>query len=246
MRILVACEFSGRVRDAFIKRGFDAMSCDLLDTEALGPHYKGDVMEIINDNWDLMICHPPCTYLTISQAWTFYHPEDKNLPVNERRAHPKFPDRWEKKQEALNFCKQLFESAIPMICMENPVGFLNTEYHKPDQIIQPWQFGHPESKKTCLWLKNLPKLLPTNIITERTNNLTPSGQNKLGPSPDRWKIRSRTYEGIAEAMAGQWGHYLKQINFKNNASPFPAPAGISKQPQQLSFTGSHGSGVTNW
>lgn len=205
MRVLVACEFSGRVRDAFTSKGHDAWSCDLLPTEVAGNHIQGNVLDLLQDNWDLMICHPPCTFLTVSQAWTFYHPADRSLPKELRRPHPKFPDRAEQREQAFAFCRQLFECGIPKIAMENPVGFLNTEYQKPTQIIQPWMFGHEESKKTCLWLKNLPKLLPTKIMEYREANRTPSGQNKLGPSPTRWMDRSRTYEGVAVAMAQQWG-----------------------------------------
>lgn len=203
MRVLIACEFSGRVRDAFIRKGHQAVSCDLLDTELPGPHYTGNVKDLLVKDWDLLICHPPCTYLAVSQAWTFWHPEDKGRIC--RRPHPDFPDRLKQKHEAIEFCKQLFYANIEKICLENPIGFLSTEWRKPNQIIHPWQFGHEESKKTCLWLKNLPRLHPTCIMENRSNNCTPSGQNKLPPTPDRWKHRSRTYEGIAAAMANQWG-----------------------------------------
>src|SRR6266700_6412739 len=125
MKVLVACEFSGRVRDAFTKLGHDAMSCDFLPSETPGKHYTGDIRDLINDYWDLMICHPPCTFLAVSQAWCFYHPEDKKLPPPQRRPHPKFPNRRQQKQESLEFCKSLMNSNIPLICMENPVGFLN-------------------------------------------------------------------------------------------------------------------------
>lgn len=205
MKVLVACEFSGRVRDAFTLLGHDATSCDYLPTERPGKHYQGNVMDIIGGGWDLMIAHPPCTYLTVSQAWCFYHPEDKHLPVEKRRPHPKWPDRKRLKEESLSFVRSLLESEIPRICLENPVGFINTEFRKPSHIIQPWQFGHEESKATCLWLKNLPLLVPTQVMEKRNQNMTPSGQNKLGPSAERWKIRSRTYEGIAKAMSEQWG-----------------------------------------
>lgn len=198
MRILVACEFSGVVRDAFIRKGHDAMSCDLLPTESPGPHYQGDVLDILGDGWDLMIAHPPCTYLASSGLhW------NKRIPGREQLTH-----------DALLFVFNLMGEGfvhheIPRIALENPIGRISTAYRKPDQIIQPWQFGHPESKSTCLWLKNLPPLTATNVLEKpqsgRWENQTPSGQNKLGPSADRWKMRSVTYQGIADAMATQWG-----------------------------------------
>lgn len=206
MRVLVACEYSGRVRDAFTRKGHHAVSCDLLPTESPGFHRLGDVREIIeSEDWDLMIAHPPCTYLTVAQAWTFYHPHDKHLPRDQRRPHPKFPDRMKQKQEAIEFVKLLWNAPIEWVAIENPIGFLSTEWKKPTQIIQPWQFGHEETKSTCLWLRGLPPLKPTKIMETRNRNITPSGQNKLGPSPDRWKIRSLTYTGVANAMADQWG-----------------------------------------
>ena len=181
MRVLVACEYSGRVRDAFIAKGHDAMSCDLLPTEVDGPHYQGDVFDIINDGWDLMVCHPPCTHLAVSGArW--------------------FKDKQEEQKEALEFVRKLLDAPIDKICLENPISIISSRIRKPDQIIQPWQFGHPETKATCLWLKNLPKLTPTDIVEGREARV-----HKMGPSPNRWKERSRTYEGIANAMAAQWG-----------------------------------------
>ena len=192
MRILIACEYSGIVRDAFIAKGHEAMSCDLLPTERPGPHYQGDVSDIINDGWDMMIAHPPCTFLCSS-----------GLHWNKRR-----PGREEKTKKALEFVRLLLDADIPRIALENPIGCISTRIRKPDQIIQPWQFGHPESKATCLWLKGLPPLQPTNIVplpfSGRWDNMTPSGQNNLGPSPTRWKERSKTYIGIAEAFALQW------------------------------------------
>lgn len=193
MKVLVACEFSGIVRDAFISRGHDAWSCDLLPTESEGPHIEGDVLTILEDGWDLMIAHPPCDFLASS-----------GLHWNKR-----IPGRKEKTEESISFVQKLMDAPINKIAIENPVGILSTRIRKPDQYIQPWYFGHNESKKTCLWLKNLPKLEPTNILPgdKRTirDNQTPSGQNKIGPSKDRWKIRSRTYRGIADGMARQWG-----------------------------------------
>jgi hypothetical protein len=193
MKVLVACEYSGKVRDAFIKRGHDAMSCDLLPTDAPGPHYQGDVVDILNDGWDLMIAHPPCTYLAVS-----------GLHWNKR-----VPGRAEKTEEALSFVQALMDEPIDKIAIENPVSCISSRIRKPDQIVQPWWFGHDASKKTCFWLKNLPPLIETNRLPgddkTRRANQTPSGQNKLGPSADRWKIRSETYQGIADAMAEQWG-----------------------------------------
>lgn len=198
MKVLIACEYSGRVRDAFIKNGHDAMSCDLLPTDALGPHYQGDVFDIINDGWDLMIAHPPCTYLCSS-----------GLHWNNKR-----PERAAQTEDALAFVKALLDAPIERIALENPIGCISTRIRKPDQTIQPWQFGEDASKATCLWLKNLPLLTATNIVQarivdgkKRYGNQTDSGQNKLPPSADRWKIRSETYLGIAQAMADQWGAY---------------------------------------
>ena len=198
MKVLVACEFSGIVRDAFTERGHDAWSCDLLPTESEGNHIQGDVLEILDDGWDLMIAHPPCTYLCSS-----------GLHWNN-----KVPGRNKKTHEAMLFILNLMgegfvSHSISRIALENPVGRISTAYRKPNQSIQPWQFGHPESKKTCFWLKNLPLLNPTDVlplpVSGKWNNQTPSGQNRLGPSKDRWKLRSITYQGIANAMAEQWG-----------------------------------------
>jgi hypothetical protein len=181
MKVLVACEYSGTVRDAFIALGHDAMSCDLLPTDVPGPHYQGDVFDIINDGWDLMIAHPPCTHLAVSGArW--------------------FKDKLVEQQDALEFVKRLLNAPIKRIALENPISIISSKIRKPDQIIQPWMFGHGETKATCLWLKNLPKLVPTNIVEGREARI-----HKLPPSPDRWKIRSKTFEGIAQAMANQWG-----------------------------------------
>lgn len=199
MKVLVACEFSGVVRDAFRALGHDAWSCDLLPTERIGPHIIGDVLTVLNQDWDLMVAHPPCTYLAAS-----------GLHWNKR-----IPGRAEKTEEALAFIQTLLNAPIPRIALENPIGAISTKIRKPDQIIQPWQFGHNESKATCLWLKNLPPLKETNRLPRdaktRRANQTPSGQNKLGPSPDRWKLRSITYLGIATAMANQWGSLPQEI-----------------------------------
>jgi site-specific DNA-cytosine methylase len=190
MKVLIACEYSGTVRDAFIAQGHDAISCDLLPTDAPGPHYQGDVRDILGDGFDLMVAHPPCTHLAVSGArW--------------------FKDKQEEQAEALDFVRLLLDAPIDKIALENPISIISSRIRKPNQIIQPWQFGHPESKSTCLWLKSLPALVPTNILplpeSGRWNNQTPSGQNKLGPSEDRWKLRSATYKSIAQAMAEQWG-----------------------------------------
>lgn len=193
--MLVACEFSGTVREAFRRRGHDAWSCDLLPAEDGSEyHIIDDVLNHLHgqddDPWDLMIAHPPCTYLAVS-----------GLHWNKR-----IPGRAEETEKALEFVRLLLDAPIEKIALENPVSCISTRIRKPDQIIQPWMFGHDASKKTCLWLKNLPLLKPTKIIEkERYANQTPSGQNKLGPSPDRWKLRSITYDGIAEAFADQWG-----------------------------------------
>ena len=183
MRVLVACEYSGRVRDAFIKRGHDAMSCDILPTDAPGPHYQGDVRDILGDGWDLMIAHPPCTHLAVSGARHFAAKKASGV-----------------QDEALDFVRLLFDAPIQRIALENPVSIISSRIRKPDQIIQPWQFGHGETKATCLWLKNLPLLRPTNIVDGRDDRI-----HKMPPSPNRWKERSRTYQGIADAMAEQWG-----------------------------------------
>lgn len=255
MRVLVACEFSGTVRDAFAARGCDAWSCDLLPTEAPGNHIQGDVLSVLGDGWDLMIAHPPCTFLCSS-----------GLHWNKRT-----PGRDQLTEDALGFVRKLLDAPVPLIALENPVGRINTAVRKPDQKVQPWMFGEDASKGTCLWLKGLPPLLPTKIIPPKGwsevvlasflepceccdepwcdvhgqhysdcpcigphedgvvrkvidghefasrlsppprpvwANQTPSGQNKLGPSDDRWKERSKTYQGIADAMADQWSPLL--------------------------------------
>jgi hypothetical protein len=181
MRVLVACEYSGIVRDAFRALGHDAWSCDLLPTERPGPHHHGSVMDILDDGWDLMIAHPPCTHLAVSGArW--------------------FKDKRVEQGMALNFVRVLMDARIPRIAIENPISIISSRIRKPDQIIQPWQFGHGETKATCLWLKNLPLLKPTNIVDGREARI-----HKMPPSKDRWKLRSTTYTGIAAAMAAQWG-----------------------------------------
>lgn len=181
MRVLVACEFSGTVRDAFIARGHDAVSCDLLPSESPGPHIQGDVLGVLGDGWDLMIAHPPCTHLAVSGArW--------------------FKDKLPEQAEALEFVRALLSAPIPRIALENPVSIISSRIRKPDQIIQPWQYGHGETKATCLWLKGLPLLTPTNVVDGREARV-----HRMGPGPDRWRERSRTFMGIADAMADQWG-----------------------------------------
>lgn len=184
MNVLVACEFSGIVRDAFRARGHSAVSCDLLPSERLGPHLQCDVRSIVlvdAEDFDLMVAFPPCTHLAVSGARWFKHKRDEQ-------------------KEAIDFFLMLSEAGIPKIAIENPIGIMSSIYRKPDQIIQPWQFGHGETKATCLWLKGLPQLKPTKIVEGRKGRV-----HHEPPSPDRWKNRSRTYQGIADAMAAQWG-----------------------------------------
>ena len=180
MRVIVACEFSGIVRDAFIKANHDAVSCDLLPSERTGPHIQGDIRDVELSQYDLMIAHPPCTHLAVSGArW--------------------FKDKLPEQAEALAFVEMLLEAPISHIALENPISILSTRIRKPDQIIQPWQFGHGETKAICLWLKNLPKLQSTNIVAGRIPRV-----HHESPSPLRWKNRSRFFAGIATAMAEQW------------------------------------------
>lgn len=181
MRVLVACEFSGRVRDAFIAAGHDAVSCDLLPSETPGPHYQGDVRDMLAAPWDLMIAHPPCTHLAVSGARWFAEKRDEQI-------------------EALDFVRMLMAAPVPRIAIENPVSIISSRIRKPDQIVQPWMFGDGEVKTTCLWLKGLPKLVLTNVVEGRRDRV-----HREPPGPDRWKNRSRTYPGIAAAMAAQWG-----------------------------------------
>jgi hypothetical protein len=187
MKVLVACEFSGIVRDAFLARGHEAMSCDILPTESPGPHYQGDVRDILGEGWDLMIAHPPCTYLTNSGVrW-----------LHER------PERWAALNDACEFFRDLLAAPIPRIAVENPVPHryaMDRIGQRYAQSIQPWQFGHGETKRTCLWLKGLPVLEPTEIVGGRDARV-----HRATPGPDRWKLRSLTFPGIAAAMADQWG-----------------------------------------
>ena len=187
MRVLVACEFSGVVRRAFRARGHDAWSCDLLPAEdGATEHFQGDVRDVLHLRWDLMIAHPPCTHLAVSGArW--------------------FKEKQQEQAEALDFVRLLLSAPIPRIALENPVSVISSHIRKPDQIIQPWMFGHGETKATCLWLKSLPPLTPTQIVDGRAARV-----HRMPPGPNRWKERSRTFAGIAEAMADQWGSALRQ------------------------------------
>lgn len=192
MNILVACEYSGTVRDAFIARGHNAISCDLIESDSSGPHIQDDVLKYINDGWDLIIAHPPCTYLSNSGVCHLHTEEG----------------RWEKMQKAREFFNEILAAKCDKICVENPIPHKYGVGKTYTQIIQPWQFGHKESKATCLWLKGLPKLIPTDVVKEEMLKLPKNQQQRLHylpPSPDRWKLRSTTYTGIAEAMAEQWG-----------------------------------------
>lgn len=222
-RVLVACEYSGRVRDAFKAAGCVAMSCDLLDAETPGNHYKGDVRDVLYRGWDLLIAHPPCTYLAASgMHWTTRGLRDPQLT-----------------EDALAFVRLLLDAPVPYIALENPIGAINSRIRKPDQTIHPWQFGEDASKATCLWLKGLPQIQATEMVEPRYvccglelpdgvglygcpnccgdkgkarprwGNQCNSGQNKLSPNVNRWKDRSRTYQGVADAMASQWTPFIE-------------------------------------
>lgn len=182
MRVLIGCEYSGVVRDAFIAAGHDALSCDLLPTDSPGPHYQGSVLDLLNEPFDLAIFHPPCTHLAVSGARHFAAKRVSGV-----------------QQEALAFVRALLAAPIRRIALENPVSVISSNIRKPDQVIQPWQYGHGETKATCLWLKGLPRLQATNVVEGREHRV-----HRLPPSPDRWKLRSTTYSGIAAAMAAQW------------------------------------------
>ena len=185
MKVLIACEYSGRVRDAFIAQGHDAISCDLLPTDNPGPHYQGDVTAILNNGFDLMIAHPPCTHLAVSGSRHFHRKQKEQ-------------------KEALDFVRLLMDAPIDRWCIENPVSVISSAIRPSDQIIQPWEHGHGEVKSTCFWLKNLPKLKPSNCVEGREPKV-----HMMPPGPDRWKLRSTTYEGVALAMGQQWGDEAK-------------------------------------
>ena len=200
MKVLIACKYSGTVRDAFIEAGHEAISCDLLPTDVPGPHYQGDVRDVLNYPWDLMIAHPPCTDLAVSGAAWF---EEKRFDGRQ--------------QAAASFFMMLAKADIPCIAIENPVCVMSSLWRKPDQIIQPWMFGHPEQKATCLWLKGLPNLKPTNDVYKQMMELPKNERERihyLPPSEDRWKIRSQTFKGIAEAMASQWSIQKELFNYE--------------------------------
>ena len=214
--VLVACECSGRVREAFRKRGHNAWSCDLLPAEDGSPyHHTGDVRDVpskilnqegILQGWDLVIAHPPCTYLSVSGARWFYHPDDSHMPTEQRRPHPRYPDRREQQDRAASFFMSLAELPIPEIAIENPVCVMSTRWRKPDQVIQPYEYGDPFKKATCLWLRGLPPLKPTDIVEPHI--ITYRDGNKFSADYGFCKSggkRSKTYQGIADAMAEQWG-----------------------------------------
>lgn len=197
MKVLVGCEFSGIVRDAFLERGHDAISCDLKLSKRPGPHYRGDVRNIINDGWDLAIFHPPCTHLAVSGARWFYKKQKEQ-------------------KQALEFVRELMNADIPKIAIENPVSIISTRIRKPDQVVQPYMFGDPHTKTTCLWLKNLPLLQPTKMVDKGKRHITKSGRSlpewyNLPQSEDRAEIRAKTFEGFAQAMADQWGKCEKYL-----------------------------------
>jgi len=199
MKVLIGCEFSGTVRDAFIALGHHAVSCDLLPTEKIGPHYQGDIFKAIKmQKWDMAIFHPPCTYLTVSaNKWLKDQPErESGALVGEARR--------EARREAIAFFMALWNCEIPRIAIENPIGCMSSEFRQPDQVLQPWMFGHGETKATCIWSRGLPKLEPTHTVRERVQRM-----HLLPNTPDRWAIRSVTYPGIAAAMATQWGAFVE-------------------------------------
>lgn len=231
LNVLVACEESQRVCKEFRRLGHNAYSCDIVSCSGGHPewHFKQDVLEVIRDkggmletgnehylngNWDLMIAHPPCTYLAVSGARWYYHPEDKDLPINQRRPHPRFPNRRKDRDDAIKFFLALMNADIPHIALENPVGIMNTQYRKPDQIVQPYLFGDAASKTTCLWLKNLSNLKPTNIVDKGEYITLSSGKRlpkwysdaltKSKNTEERRKLRSKTFPGLAKAIAEQW------------------------------------------
>mgnify|MGYP001068918153 CR=1 FL=1 len=234
--VLIACEESQRVCMEFRKLGFNAYSCDLLPSSGGHPewHFQQDVFEVIKNkggtlengekinidgNWDLMVAHPPCTYLAVSGARWYYHPEDKDLPTEQRRPHPRFPNRAKDREESAEFFMRLIAVDIPRIAVENPVGIMSTRYRKPDQVIQPYFFGDKATKSTCLWLKNLPKLTPTKIVEKGEFIELKSGKRiqkwysdaltKSKTPEERRTMRSKTFEGIAKAIAKQWGEVLR-------------------------------------
>jgi len=215
MRILIACEESQAVTIELRKLGHEAFSCDILPCSGEHPewHIQGDVLEQLDKGWDMMVAHPPCTYLSVSGARWMYHPDDKHLPTKERRPHPKFPNRRQQQTEGLQFVQALMDAPIDKIAIENPVSVISSQIRKPDQIVQPYHFGDEARKTTCLWLKNLPKLKHTNMVGQGEVTTYASGRTmpkwyadalKLPPK-ERQKLRSKTFPGIAQAIAEQWG-----------------------------------------
>jgi hypothetical protein len=215
MRILIACEESQAVTIELRKLGHEAFSCDILPCSGGHPewHIQGDVLEQLDKGWDMMVAHPPCTYLSVSGARWMYHPDDKHLPTKERRPHPKFPNRRQQQTEGLQFVQALMDAPIDKIAIENPVSVISSQIRKPDQIVQPYHFGDEARKTTCLWLKNLPKLKHTNMVGQGEVTTYASGRTmpkwyadalKLPPK-ERQKLRSKTFPGIAQAIAEQWG-----------------------------------------
>jgi hypothetical protein len=222
MRILLACEESQAVTIEMRKLGHEAFSCDLLPCSGGHPewHIQGDVLNILGQTWDMMIAHPPCTYLAVSGAQWYYHPDDKHLPVENRRPHPKYPNREKDREEAVAFFIALANAPIDKIVIENPVGIISTRFRKPDQVVQPFMFGDEARKTTCLWLKNLPKLEPTNMVGEGERIYFKSGKSqpkwysdafvKSKSHEERRTMRSKTFPGIAKAMAMQWAGHPKK------------------------------------
>lgn len=215
-KILIACEESQAVCKQFRALGYEAYSCDILPESGGHPewHIQDDIFNVINEGWDMMIAFPPCTYLSVSGAQWYYHPGDKNLPIEQRRPHPKYPNRNQDRQDAKEFFIRLYNSNIKHIAIENPVGIMNTQFMKPTQIIQPWMFGDEATKTTCLWLKNLPELQPTNVVGKGERTVFASGKShpkwyaealaKAKTPEERRNLRSKTFPGIAKAMATQW------------------------------------------
>jgi len=218
MKVLIACEESQAICKAFREAGHEAFSCDILPCSGGHPgwHLQGDVFNFVDRGWDLMIAHPPCTYLSVSGAKWYYHPEDNELPFKERRPHPRFPDRRKHQQEGLDFVQKLMDVDIPRIAIENPISVISSRIRKPDQIIQPWMFGDEAMKSTCLWLKNLPKIKPTKIVGKGEMVTYGSGKRmqkwyvdaltNSKTAEERRTMRSKTFPGMAKAIAEQWGN----------------------------------------
>jgi len=219
-KILIACEESQATTKAFRKLGHDAYSCDLLPCSGGHPewHFQSNIFDVINEGWDLMVAHPPCTFLTGSGVQWLSHPEDKSMPFEERRPHPKYPNRRNDMLDSVEFVKALYNSDIKHIAIENPVGLLSSRWKKPDQIVQPYMFGDEATKTTCLWLKNLPLLVPTNIVGKGDRTVFSSGKShpkwyadalkNAKTKEERQTLRSKTFPGMADAFAKQWGAVL--------------------------------------